>query len=176
MTLALYIAAIAAANVITAATTPADIGPFLIPWGTWFVACTFFLRDALQIRYGRATAYLAIVAGLAVSALTSALLGDTLAIVAASGLAFGLSETLDTEVFSRTKAGLPTRVALSGVLGGALDSTVFVLVGLSPLWSGIIPWSAVGNAILGVFLVKAAVQLIAAASWRAAHAPEPAEA
>jgi len=167
MTILLYIAAVAAANIVTAATTPWDVGPFLITWGTWFAAVTFVLRDVIQLRHGRRIAYVAIGAGLAVAAVSSALLGDTEAVVVASGLAFGLSESLDTEVFTRLRAGLPLRVGVSGVIGGALDTSVFVIVGLSPLWSGIIPWSAVPNAILGVWLAKCLIQALAAVSWKA---------
>jgi uncharacterized PurR-regulated membrane protein YhhQ (DUF165 family) len=163
----LYVAAVAAANIVTAATSPADIGPFLVTWGTWFAAVTFVLRDVIQLRHGRRVAYAAIGAGLAVAAVSSALLGDTEAVVVASAVAFGLSESLDTEVFTRLKASLPWRVGVSGVVGGALDTSVFVILGLSPLWSGIIPWSAVPNAILGVWLAKCLVQALAAVSWRA---------
>lgn len=165
MTILLYVGAIVAANVITARTVPAEIGPFLVTWGTWAVAVTFVLRDVIQVRWGRAVAYLAIVVALAASAVTSAALGDTLAVVVASALAFAVSESLDTEVFTRLRAGLPERVAVSGVIGGLFDTAIFVVVGLSPLWSGIIPWSAVPKAILGVFLAKALLQFVGAALW-----------
>lgn len=173
MIVLLYVAAIVAANVVTARTVPADIGPFLVAWGTWFIAVTFVLRDVIQLRYGRRAAYEAIGVALVASALTSAVLGDTLAVVTASALAFAVSESLDTEVFTRLRARVPARIAVSGLLGGAADAVIFVVVGLSPLWSGIIPWSAVPNAILGQYIVKALVQLVAAGGWRVARGPEP---
>lgn len=170
MTIVLYVAAIVAANVITARTVPAEIGPFVVAWGTWFIAATFFIRDVVQVRYGRAVAYAAIAVALVTSAVLSAALGDTLLVVVGSALAFAVSETLDTEVFTRLRATVPTRVAISGLVGGIFDSSIFVVVGLYA--SGIIPASAVPNAILGQYLVKAAVQLVAAGGWRAIRGPE----
>jgi uncharacterized PurR-regulated membrane protein YhhQ (DUF165 family) len=172
MTVLLYVAAIVAANVITAKTTPLDLGPFLVPWGTWLIASTFFLRDAVQLARGRRVAYAAIVVALAASAASSWVLAATLAVTAGSAVAFALSETLDTEVFTRMPGRVPLRVAVSGVVGGAVDSAAFVVVALSPLWSGILPWSAVPNAILGAFVVKAGLQLVAAGAWRATRGPE----
>lgn len=173
MTALLYVAAIVAANLVTAKTMPLAAGSFLIPWGTWLIASTFFLRDAIQMRRGRAFAYGAIAVALGASAATSWALDATLAVTAGSAAAFALSETLDTEVFTRVPGSVPLRVAVSGVVGGALDSSAFVVVALSPAWSGIIPWSAVPHAIVGTFVVKAVLQLAAAAAWRAARGPEP---
>jgi len=165
MTILLYVAAIVAANLVTAKTVPAEIGPFVVAWGTWFIAVTFVLRDLIQLRHGRDAAYAAIGAALIVSALVSWALGFTLLVTVASALAFALSESLDTEVFTRLRAGLPARIAVSGLVGGLLDSTEFVIVGLYA--SGIIPWSAVPNAIVGQFLVRAIIQLAAGAGWLA---------
>lgn len=173
MSIVLYIAAIGLANIVTAGTDPLAVGPFLVPWGTFAIALTFVLRDVIQVRHGRAVAYIAIGTALVCSAATSALLGDTLAVVAGSALAFAVSESLDTEVFTRLRARIPARIAVSGLVGGAFDSVIFVVVGLSPLWSGIIPWSAVPNAVIGAYIVKAAVQFLAAGVWRGVRGPEP---
>src|SRR5438309_132364 len=96
-----YVLAIVAANVITARTLPLAVGPFLVPWGTWFIGLTLLLRDFVQLRYGRAFSYLAIGLALVASALTSWRLGDPLAITAASAVSFAFSESLETEIFSR---------------------------------------------------------------------------
>lgn len=170
MTVVLYVAAIVAANIITAGTTPLDVGPLLIPWGTWLIGATFVLRDLVQLRHGRHGAYAAIGVALAASALTSAALGDTLAIVVASALAFAVSESADTEVFTRMRGRLPKRVAASGTVGALLDSVIFAVVGLSPVWSGIVPWDALPQVIAGQLVVKVALQFIAAGAW---HALDP---
>ena len=165
----LYVAVIVAANVITAKTQPLAIGTFLIPWGTWLIATTFFLRDAIQLRRGRAFAYACIGVALLASLIACAALDLTLAVTVGSAAAFAVSETLDTEVFTRLPGNVPLRVAVSGVIGGAIDSTVFVVIALSPLWSNILPWSAVPHAILGTFVIKAVLQLCAAGAWQAAE-------
>lgn len=168
----LYLAAIAAANIITAHTVPLALGPFLVTWGTLAAGATFILRDLVQVEYGRRVAYAVIGAGLIVAAVTSAVLGDTLAVVVGSAAAFAVGESFDTEVFSRMRAGVAARVAVSGLVGGTLDTVVFVVVALSPLWSGFVPWDKVPNAILGVVLVKAAMQFVGAGLWALAG-PEP---
>lgn len=96
------------------------------------------------------------------SALTSYLLGDTLWIVFASIITFAVSETTDTEIYTRLKLPFHLRVAYSGIVGGILDSIIFVIVGLSPLGANILPWDAVFLAIVGQIIVKTIVQLLAA--------------
>lgn len=54
------------------------------------------------------------------------------------------------------------RVLYSGIVGGMLDSAIFVVIGLSPLGAGFLPWGAVPFAILGQALVKTIIQGIAA--------------
>ena len=168
---ALYVAVFAAANIITAHTMPAEIGPFLVTWGTWIIGATFVFRDLIQLAYGRAIAYACIGAALVVSAVTSWYLGDPLSIVAGSAAAIALSESLDTEVFTRLKAGIPSRIAISGLAGSVLDSGVFAVIALSPLWSGIVPWEAIPNVILGQVLAKAAVQFLAAGAYASLRRP-----
>ncbi|GIP13184.1 conserved hypothetical integral membrane protein [Paenibacillus macerans] len=158
----LYLLAIISANVITAAFSPLAWGPFIVPMGTFLIGATFILRDLVQKRIGRRATYLVILAALVLSAISSALLGDTLLITVASAITFALSETIDTEIFTRLKASLAKRVLYSGLVGGAVDSAVFVIIGLSPLGAGILPWSAVPAAILGQYLVKSAMQAIGA--------------
>lgn len=169
----LYIASVVAANVITANTAPLQVTVlntlFIVTWGTWFIGATFFLRDAVQVRYGRATAYQAIGAALLFSLVFSIWNGDVFWIVVASALAFGVSEALDTEIFTRYHSTLARRVLVSGLFGGLLDSALFVVVGLSPLTTGFVPWSAVPAAILGQWVVKSALQAIAAGGVSLAH-------
>lgn len=161
----LFIATIALANIVTAATEPLEVGSFLITWGTFAAALTLILRDLVQMFHGRRRTYEVIGVGLVVAAVTSAVLGDTLAVVVASAAALAVGSLFDTEVFTRLQARVPERVLASGLVGGTLDTAVFVVIGLSPLWSGIVPWSAVPNAILGVALAKAVLQLVGAVLW-----------
>jgi len=160
MVLVLYLLSIILANVITAAFAPMQLGIFLVPWGSWLIGATFILRDIIQVKYGRKTAYLAITVALVLSAVTSKLLGDTLAITIASAVSFFISEATDTEIYTRFKTSFLKRVFTSGVISSFLDSAIFVTIGLSPLISGFLPWEAIPYAIMGQFIVKSVMQLI----------------
>ncbi len=154
----LYLLAIIIANVATAAISPLHLGVFIVPAGTVIIGITFILRDLVQRRIGRGRTYAVIAAALFLSAASSYLLGDTLWIVLASAITFALSETTDTEIYTRLKLPLHWRVLNSGLIGGTLDSVVFVVIGLSPLGAGFLPWEAVPMAIIGQILVKALMQ------------------
>lgn len=158
----LYLTAIVSANVVTAAFAPISIGMLLVPAGSLLIGVTFILRDLVQRAVGRRNTYITIGIAMVLSAITSNLLGDTLWIVFASAITFLASETTDTEIYSRLKMPLSYRVLYSGVVGGVVDSVLFILIGLSPIGSGILPWEAVGYAILGQILVKTIIQFIGA--------------
>ncbi|OME16630.1 hypothetical protein BSK47_20095 [Paenibacillus odorifer] len=158
----IYLLAITSSNVVTAGLSPFFIGPFIIPAGTFIIGATFIFRDLVQNYVGRRNTYLIILLAMFLSALTSYLLGDTLWIVFASIITFAVSETTDTEIYSRLNLPLHLRVAYSGIVGGILDSIIFVIVGLSPLGANILPWNAVFLAVVGQIIVKVVIQLIAA--------------
>lgn len=153
-TILLYMFVVMFANIITASTHPLVLLIFIIPWGSWFIGVTFVARDLVQMHYNRMTAYKVIGIALVASAIFSYLHGDTLAIALASTLAFAVSETSDTEVFTRLHLPPHIRVWWSGLVSGLLDSSIFVIVGLSPLGAGFIPWAAVPIAIVSQILVK----------------------
>lgn len=158
-----YLAAIVSANVVTASTQPFQFGAFIVPAGTFIIGLTFIFRDFVQNYLGRKKTYYMIGLAIVISAITSYALGDTLWIVFASILTFLVSETADTEIYSRLKLPFATRVLYSGIVGGFLDSVIFVVVGLSPLGANFIPWNAVPFAILGQIIVKTVMQFIGAA-------------
>jgi queuosine precursor transporter len=154
----LYLLVIVLANVVTAKFAPLQLGVFIIPLGTFLIGLTFILRDLVQNKFGRKNTYLIILSALALSAATSSMLGDTLWIVFASALSFAISETTDTEIYTRLKLSLAKRVFFSGAVGGILDSVIFVIVGLSPLGAGFVPWEFVWMAILGQIIFKVVMQ------------------
>lgn len=162
MRILFYLLSIVTANVVTARFAPLEFGMFIVPMGTLFVGATFIFRDLVQNKYGRAKTYAFIFLALLLSGLVSFSLGDTLMIVAASALSFVIAETADTEIYTRLKLPMAWRVFYSGIVGGFLDSVVFVIVGLSPLGAGFIPWEAVPAAILGQVIVKTTIQMIGA--------------
>lgn len=162
MRIVFYLLSIVIANVVTAAFAPLQFGIFLVPMGTLLIGATFIFRDLVQNKYGRAKTYLFIFTALLLSAMASFLLGDTLLVVAASAISFVIAETADTEIYTRLKFPMAWRVFYSGLVGGFLDSVIFVVIGLSPLGAGFLPWEAVPAAIGGQIIVKTVIQMIGA--------------
>ena len=162
MRILFYLLSIVTANVVTAAFAPLQFGMFIVPMGTLFIGATFIFRDLVQNKYGRAKTYLFIIIALVLSALVSFILGDTLLIVVASALSFVVAETADTEIYTRLKLPMAWRVFYSGIVGGFLDSVIFVVIGLSPLGANFLPWEAVPFAILGQIIVKTVIQMFGA--------------
>lgn len=158
----LYLVSIVAANFVTAAFQPLHVGLFIVPMGTLLIGATFIFRDLVQNKYGRLKTYIFIGIALVLSALFSGFHGDPLNIVAASAISFILSESSDTEIYSRLHVSMAWRVFYSGLVGGTFDSVVFVILGLSPIGAGFLPWGAVPFAILGQWIFKIAVQGIGA--------------
>src|SRR5699024_6543687 len=125
--IAIYLLSIILANVITARFAQFEIGPLIIPYGTLFIGLTLVMRDMVQNRFGRLRTYFLIGIALILSALSSYLLGDALWVVFASTLSFIISETADTEIYTRFKLPFVRRVFYSGFVAGFLDSAVFVI-------------------------------------------------
>lgn len=162
MRILFYLLSIITANVVTAAFAPFHLGLFIVPMGTFLIGATFIFRDLVQNKYGRKKTYFFIAIALVLSAIVSFILGDTMLIVIASAISFAIAETTDTEIYTRLKLPMNWRVFYSGVVGGFLDSVVFVLIGLSPLGANFLPWEAVPAAILGQVIVKTIIQSIGA--------------
>lgn len=156
----LYLTIVIVANMVTATFAPFNFGVFIIPMGTFFIGLTFLLRDFIQVRYGRQQAIKTIVIATALSLILSVVMKDLLIITIASAASFLVAELLDTEIFSRLSKSFKKRVLISGLFGGLADSIIFVVIGLSPLFSNILPWSAVLFGILGQFVFKFLTQLI----------------
>ena len=162
MRVLLYLLSIVTANVVTAAFAPMVVGIFIVPMGTFLIGATFILRDLVQNKYGRRKTYYFIALALLLSALVSYSLGDTLIIVFASAISFAVAETTDTEIYTRLRLPMSWRVFYSGIVGGLLDSAIFVIIGLSPIGAGVLPWEAVPAAIVGQVIVKTVIQGIGA--------------
>jgi queuosine precursor transporter len=158
-----YIACILLANVLTAFFPPFSIFGLIVPAGTLFLGGTFFLRDWIQRLVGKRNTYLLILLALLLSAGTSRLLGDSLWIVFASALTFLLSETTDTEIYSRLSLPFYQKVKWSGIVSSGVDSVVFVVIGLSPWGAEFLTWNQVPHAIVSQWLIKGLLQIVI--SW-----------
>lgn len=165
----LYLLIITLSNILTAKYSPFILcgGLLIVPVGSVFAGAVFVLRDLVQIKHGKRKTYTTILAAVALSAITSVAIGDTAHIAAASAAAFFASESLDTEIFSRLRSSLAVRILVSGILGGIVDSALFVLIGLSPLGANMLPWDKVPFAVLGQVLAKSAIQFVSA--WILLH-------
>ncbi|MDQ0230012.1 VUT family protein [Metabacillus malikii] len=162
MRIIFYLTSIVLANVITAAFQPLTLSIFIIPMGTLLIGATFILRDLVQNKFGRKKTYGFIGLALILSAIVSFLLGDTMVIVLASAVSFLISETTDTEIYTRLNLPMSWRVFYSGIVGGLLDSAIFVIIGLSPIGANFLSWEAVPAAIIGQVIVKTIIQAIGA--------------
>src|SRR5690606_33468788 len=98
--------------------------------------------------------------------MTSHLLGDALWVVFASTLSFIISETVDTEIYTRFKLPFVKRVMFSGIISGFLDSSVFVIIGIGPLGLKFVPWELVPYAIAGQWIATTIMQLVVAGGIR----------
>lgn len=158
--LTLYVLVIVSANVVTAMFPPLMVFGVIIPCGSFLVGVTFFLRDFIQLRIGKSKVYKMIILATVISGVISFSTGDTLNVAIASVLSFFISEALDTEVFTRLSASIKRRVIISGLVGGTLDSAIFIVLALSPIGSGVLLWSSVPYAILGQTIVKCCMQFV----------------
>lgn len=172
----LYLLIIAVSNILTAKYSPLVFceGLMIVPVGSVFVGVTFVLRDFVQMKHGKRKTYSTIFAAIILSAGMSLALGDTAHIAAASAVSFFASEAADTEIFSRLKKSLAARLAVSGIIGGIIDSALFVVIGLSPVGANMLQWSQVPYAVIGQTVSKTVVQFIAAGicAWCIARSGE----
>jgi uncharacterized PurR-regulated membrane protein YhhQ (DUF165 family) len=155
-----YVLVIVVANVVTAMFQPLTVAGIIIPCGSFLVGVTFFLRDFIQLRVGKRKVYKLIVLSAVISGFISLVLGDALNVAIASVISFFGSEALDTEVFTRLRVSVKKRIVVSGLVGGVLDSTIFIVLALSPIGSSVLPWESVPYAILGQTIVKCCMQLV----------------
>lgn len=142
---------------------PAWIGggewhPFTIVTGLVLVVRDFAQREL------RHWIFAAMIAGLALSTLTS-----WIQIVAASGIAFMVSETADWAVYTFSKRPLSQRIMASSLVGAPIDQLAFLWLASFAV-PGIFAWGSVLTGIIsklaGAYVVS---RLVAAREQRAAQ-------
>jgi len=153
---AVYIGSIVAANWMTAQLGLVRIGfGLLVTAGTFAAGFALIARDGVQVAAGRIAVFAAIVAGAALSVVTS-----TPALAVASGIAFLASELVDMAVFTPLHSrSMGAAVVVSSIVSAPVDTVLFLsIAGFGVTWP----------AVLGQFLVKTAIALLAAAwlGWR----------
>jgi uncharacterized PurR-regulated membrane protein YhhQ (DUF165 family) len=123
---------------------------FSAPSGVLMIGLALVLRDAIHETYGRRWVMAGILCGAAFSA------GVSPSLALASGVAFAVSEIGDFAVYEplrrRSKA---LAVAISGTVGGAIDSALFLFLAFGSLdffagqFIGKTEMAILGGAILG---------------------------
>lgn len=159
----LYLMIIAVSNILTAGFSPFVLwgGLLIVPAGSIFVGVTFVMRDFVQVKHGKRKTYATIFVAILLSAAMSVILGDTAHIAVASAMSFFVSEAIDTEIFSRVNKSFAARIMVSGIIGGIVDSVLFVVIGLSPIGAYMLQWRHVPNAVIGQTVIKTVVQVVA---------------
>lgn len=140
--LALYVAAIVTANVMTARLGLVPIGfGLVVTAGTFAAGFALLARDFVQRHGGIAWAWAAIALGGALSWLLA-----SPALALASTVAFAGSEVVDLLVFTRLRErGLVRAVLISNVVSAPIDTVLFLwLAGFGVTW----------QAVLGQFIAK----------------------
>lgn len=140
-----------------------DVGPWLIPAGSFWAGVTFTLRDLVHDRLGWRWAVLAVCAGAALSWFVAP------SLAAASGIAFLVSEGLDLAVYApMRRRGWLRAVTLSNIVGFVADSILF-------LWlAGFLSRDALEGQLVAKGAMTA-LAVVALAVWRATR-PVPAPA
>lgn len=148
--LATYMFSIVAANWLTSTFGLMPIGFGLsVTAGTLAAGFALVARDGVQISCGKRLAVAAIIVGTLLSVVTS-----TPAIALASGIAFLVSEFVDLAVFTPLRQHtLSGAVLVSSVVSAPVDTVLFLsIAGFGVTW----------QAVVGQFIVKTAIALVAA--------------
>lgn len=128
----------------------------MAPSGVLMIGAALVLRDMVQRRLGKSWSLVAIAAGTLVSAAIA-----SPALVVASATAFLMSELADFAVYTPLqRRRLVLAVFLSGIIGSAVDSIVFLYLAFGSLQF------LTGQIIGKVLMVMAALPVIALLRWR----------
>lgn len=151
-----YVASIVLANWMTSTFGLVYIGFGLaVTAGTFAAGAALVLRDGVQVAANKRWALFAILVGAVLSYLTS-----NPFVAVASGIAFLASEVVDFAVFTPIRRrNLAGAVLVSSVVSAPVDTILFLhIAGFGITW----------QAVLGQFIIKTAVALVAAAliAWR----------
>ena len=113
-------------------TIPVGFG-FEAPSGVLLIGAALAFRDAVQETLGKRATMVAVCVGVAVSYIVNP------AVATASAVAFALGELCDFALYTRIRRrNRALAVATSGIVGGAIDSLVFLQIafGSTRFWEG----------------------------------------
>jgi hypothetical protein len=142
----LYLVLIVLANVFAALwLVPLPFG-LMVPAGVFFFAPLFTLRDRIQVDRGVKWIYLLIGVSAVVSWLAGSFMGAPLLarVAIASVVAFLVSETIDTIIFTVLRRSFTQRALISNLFSAFVDSLIFIGIAFGVNW----------RLILGQWIVK----------------------
>lgn len=148
-----YLVLIVLANVFAALwQVPLPFG-LMVPAGVFFFGPLFTMRDRIQVDRGVKWIYLLIAVSAVVSWAAAFLMGAPLLakVAVASVVAFLVSETLDTVIFTVLKRSFTQRALMSNFFSAFVDSLIFIAVAFGVNW----------RLILGQWIVKMVIAAIA---------------
>ena len=139
---ALYVAAIVAANALTAhyGLVPVGFG-LLVTAGTYAAGLSLFMRDVVQRIAGQRWALIAMSLGIGLSWFLAAP-----AIALASAAAFGVAGVVDWAIYTRTRSSGFIRAAfISSVVAAPVDTVLFLAIAGFPLTAETVVGQFVGK-------------------------------
>ena len=144
------------ATLVTIWFKPLDLGIIVIPPSSWVMGLTFLLITLIVEKYGNKVASKMIWIMLALTSIICFLLGYSQVLVVASGVAFILGQFSTKLLYELTNRSL-----FSSMIGSLIDAIFWILLGLSPIGIGSVPWDMFIFAIIGQVLVQFIMQWLA---------------
>ena len=152
----LYFIAGILATLVTVWFKPLDLGLIVIPPSSWLMGLTFLLITLIAEKYGDKVASKMIWILLALTSIICFLLGYSQMLVIASGVAFVAGQFATKFLYSLTDNSLT-----SSMTGSMIDAIIWILLGLSPIGIGSVPWDMFIFAVVGQVLVQFIMQWLA---------------
>lgn len=144
------------ATLVTVWFKPLDLGIIAIPPSSWVMGFSFLLITIISDYSGSSVASKMIWIMLAMTSGICFILGYSQMLVLASGVAFVLGQFATKLLYKITRHPL-----LSSMAGSFIDAIIWILLGLSPIGIGSVPWSMFVYAVLGQILVQFIMQFLA---------------
>ena len=144
------------ATLVTVRFKPLDLGIIAIPPSSWVMGFTFLLITLIAEKYGNQVASKMIWILLVLTSIICFILGYSQMLVLASGVAFVAGQFATKFIYNITKHSL-----LSSMVGSLIDAIIWILLGLSPIGIGSVPWSMFIYAVAGQILIQFIMQFLA---------------
>lgn len=144
------------ATLVTVWFKPLDLGIIAIPPSSWVIGFSFLLITLIAEKYGNQVASKMIWILLALTSIICFILGYSQMLVLASGVAFVAGQFATKSLYNFTKHSL-----ISSMIGSMIDAIIWILLGLSPIGIGSVPWDMFIFAVAGQVIIQFIMQWLA---------------